>query len=345
METFAGVILPAALIFLLLLLLCGVLYQVAASAIGTRRYPPPGRLVDVGGYRLHLFCSGEGSPTVVLESGIAASSLSWILVQRSVAEFTRVCSYDRAGLGWSEAAFSARTCSQIVAELDLLLRNANVPPPYVLVGHSFGGLVVRLYTYRYPDRVAGLVLVDPLLAREWSKPTAHELRTLRGGVFFSHIGACLARLGVVRLCLDLLAGGAPGIPRIFIKVFGTGAVNVLERIVGEVRKLPAEILPVVKTLWCRPKCFKSMASHLASLPRSSAEMESCDLSGEIPVIVLSSGTHGPDYRMEHERLAHSLWSGAHRVASKSGHWIQLDEPEVVIAAIREVVESARRTLD
>jgi hypothetical protein len=95
---------------------------------------------------------------------------------------------------------------------------------------------------------------------------------LRGGVFFSHIGAWLARLGVVRLCLDLLTKGRPGIPRVFLKLFGPGAAAVVERILGEVRKLPEEILPRVKAMWCNPKCFESMASHLACLPKSSAEL-------------------------------------------------------------------------
>src|SRR5205823_3156829 len=121
---------------------------------------PAGTTVDVGGHRLYLHCAGEGQPTVLLDSGMSSTTESWTEVQPGVAAFTRVCSYDRAGLGRSDPGPAPRTGGQMVAELHALLRNAAIPGPYVLVGHSFGGLNMQLYAGRYPEDVAGMVLVD-----------------------------------------------------------------------------------------------------------------------------------------------------------------------------------------
>ena len=335
-------ILVALVIVVLLFLTAGLVYQAFGSARGMRKYPPPGRLVDVGGYRLHLNCVGEGSPLVVLESGIAASSLSWGLVQPEVAKFTRVCSYDRAGLGWSDPAPSPRTCARIAGELDRLLLNAGLPSPYVLVGHSFGGFVVRHYATLYPGKVAGMVLVDTIHPSEWLNPTTQQKRMLRGGVFFSYLGAWLSRIGIVRFCLELLTAGSPRIPRRVIKLFGRDATGVVERILGEVRKFPPDTLPMVKTLWCLPRCFESMAKHLASLPASAGEIATGDLAGDIPLIVLTSGIHSSNSRMESESLAARFSGSKHILASESGHWIQLDDPKTVVTAIREIVEAVRR---
>ncbi len=145
--------------------LSGVLYQVIATQVDLRSYPPPGQLVDVGGYRLHLYCQGEntdGRPTVIFETGLGGSATSsdWAWVQPQVAKVTRACAYDRAGLGWSDAGPQPRDAQHIAAELHTLLKNSGTPGPYVLVGWSFGGLYVRTYANLYPQEVAGLVLLD-----------------------------------------------------------------------------------------------------------------------------------------------------------------------------------------
>jgi len=134
----------------LLLGLAGITYQAACTARDARRFPPPGRLVNVDGHRLHAYCTGEGSPTVILEAGWSDCWLNWHLVQPEVAKFTRVCSYDRAGMGWSDAGPYPRTSGQIVREMHALLSNAGIPGPYVLVGHSFGGFNVRLFAQEHP---------------------------------------------------------------------------------------------------------------------------------------------------------------------------------------------------
>lgn len=124
----------------IILLLAGATYQFIATKIDERKYPPPGRLVDVGGYRLHLHCMGEGTPTVVLDAGLGGGVPDWSTVQPEVSKFARACSYDRAGVAWSDSGVTPRTSKQVVAELHALLGNAGVRVPYVLVGHSIAGI-------------------------------------------------------------------------------------------------------------------------------------------------------------------------------------------------------------
>lgn len=148
--------------------------NVSLGAAGTREVEfgvnaPPGRLVDVGTHRLHLFCLGSGAVTVVLEAGLGGFSLEWLKIQSDLAAETRVCSYDRAGYGWSEAGPPPRTSARIVDELARLLERAGESPPYLLVGHSFGGYTMQLYTKRHPGHVAGLVLVDASHPRQASR--------------------------------------------------------------------------------------------------------------------------------------------------------------------------------
>ena len=321
------------------LLIFGILYQQTGMRRQLRRFAAPGRLIDVGGHRLHVTCAGRGSPVVVLESGIAASSLSWSVVQPGIAAFTRVCSYDRAGLAWSEPASCPRTFDRIVEELAAMLANIAPRGPYVLVGHSFGSFVVSAYAMRHTEGVAGLVLVDP--ATEWLTKTPHRARLLRGGRALSRVGALLAHIGVVRACLALLTGGVPGAPRHFVRIFGPTAARTLERLVGEVRKLPAEIHPVMQALWCDPKCFHAMADHLNALERDREAIATVVTPREVPLVVISSGDQPSEQLAVHQRLARESDFGRHVVASHSAHWIQFDEPELIVAAVRDLVESAR----
>jgi len=127
------------------LILIGTIYESAAEAADIQAYPPRGQMVDVGGYRLHINCIGAGSPTVIIEAGLGGWSLTWNSVQEEVAKTTRVCTYDRAGMGYSEASPLPRTAEQFAYELHTLLERANVDGPYVLVGHSLGGLTVRIF--------------------------------------------------------------------------------------------------------------------------------------------------------------------------------------------------------
>jgi pimeloyl-ACP methyl ester carboxylesterase len=320
------------------LLAAGVLYQRAGLTRQRREFAPPGELIDVGGYRLHATCRGAGSPIVLFESGIAASSLSWSLVAPAVATFTRTCAYDRAGLGWSEAPSSeAWSFDRIVHDLCTLADHVGPHQRFVLVGHSFGSFVVRAFAMRRPEQVAGLVLVDP--ATEWLTATTQRTRLLRGGRQLSRVGAMLAHLGVVRACLALLTGGAPAAPRNFVKIFGPTAAHTLERLVGEVRKLPPDIQPTVKALWCQPKCFHAMANHMAVLERGDPLISITNVTPrrDIPVIVLSGGNQPAEQLAAHRRIADASDRGRHVVAARSAHWIQFDEPELIVEAVRDIV--------
>jgi pimeloyl-ACP methyl ester carboxylesterase len=325
-----------------LLLAAGVLFQAIGAAVDNRRFPPPGRLVDIGGRRLHFTNAGYGEPTVVLEAGIAASSLSWSRVFPEVARFAQVCSYDRAGLAWSDTGPNPRDAETSVHELRELLQRAGLPPPYVLVGHSFGGCVVRLFAVRYPGEVAGLVFVDALAPEEWLNPSREQRRMLKGGALFSYIGAFLAAVGVVRFCLWLLKSGATWFPRMFVRSMGEGVSSTAGRIVGEVLKLPPEVLPQIAALWCKPKCYRSMAAHLLALPESSKQVATACALGAIPVIVLSANNLNSARLRDHQQLAQLSASGRHLIATNCGHWIHLDQPELVVHAIREIVEMARK---
>jgi len=327
----------------LLLALLGVLYQGVGVAQDKRRVPPPGRLVDIGGgRRLHLNCQGAGGPAVVLEAGIAASSLSWTRVQPRVAAFARTCSYDRAGFAWSDARSGPITATRCATDLHLLLSTAGVPAPYVLVGHSYGAFVLHAYATQHPDKVAGLVLLDPIYPSEWLEMTRDQQWRLSGGVFLSRVGAFLAGAGFVRACLTLLARGSTRVPRRVSRLFGSETARVLDRLVGEVQKLPTEAWPAVQAHWSQAKCFSSMARHLSGLRPSAAEVAARDLPHEIPVVVITAATQPEAYRAEHGRMAARSLGGRHIVTHAAGHWVHLDEPHVVVEAIREVVRSASR---
>ncbi len=203
---------------LLALAVAGAIYQAIATERAERAYPPPGEMVDVGGYSLHINCVGQGSPTVVLDAGSGGFSAQWVRVQREVSGTTRVCAYDRAGMGWSEMGPDPRDAKQISSELYTLLKGANIEGPYVLVGHSFGGLYVRTYAARYPDEVAGVVLVDSSSPKQVShQPVTRDSNEPQKQSFavvprLARLGVSLAaRLGVVRL-LSKLAPASPDLP-------------------------------------------------------------------------------------------------------------------------------------
>jgi pimeloyl-ACP methyl ester carboxylesterase len=145
---------------ILALLVLGFTYQTAASEMDRNAYPVRGQRYNVNGHMMNIYCTGEGSPTVVLEAGGFANSLWWYRVQEQLAQHTRVCSYDRAGQGWSDPADGSRDALTLVGELHSLLQQAGVPAPYVMAGHSFGAILIRIYAQQYPEQVSGLVLVD-----------------------------------------------------------------------------------------------------------------------------------------------------------------------------------------
>jgi pimeloyl-ACP methyl ester carboxylesterase len=294
-------------------------------------------MVDIGGRWLHMNVLGQGSPVVILEAGIAASSLSWALVAKQVAEFTTVVTYDRAGFGWSAPAPHLCTALDSARDLALLLDKAEIRGPFVLVGHSFGGLIVRVFEQEYPGRVAGLVLVDPVSRTEWRDPGEQQRRMLARGVMLSRRGELLARLGVVRLALKLLMSGSRTIPKMLARVSAGRGAGVTERLTGEVRKMPRELWPAVAAHWSESRCFRAMADALENLPVSVTEIDESRSLGNLPIIVLSAASASAQTISEHEHDAGLSTRGEHRLVSGSGHWMQLDAPDAVVEAIRLLV--------
>ena len=298
----------------------GAIYQVLADRRGGVKYPPPGRLVDVGGYRLHLHCSEtqdvQGSPTVVMDAGIGECSLGWSLVQPEIAKFARVCTYDRAGLGWSDPSSAARTSRKIVEELHTLLAQAGIEPPYVLVGHSYGGLNVRLYTSQYPEEVAGLVLVD----------ACHEEYPIR------HLMPLYTKLGLLT---------APfGIPRLFAGFFVSG-----NPIFAGDSKYP----PAYKVVATGTKYLNTVRREWAAVDESWRQALGAKKSlGDRPLVVLLATSDHEMFpfitKLETE-LAGRSTGGKLVMVENSGHHIQHDQPETVIGAVREVVEAVRHRIN
>ncbi len=201
-------------ILLLLLAAAGAIYQSIASARDRANFPPPGRLVDVGGFKLHIYCTGTasaGAPTVILESGLTGIVPIWHHIQTEVSKVTRVCAYDRAGIGWSEPSPEPRDAQHIANELHTLLAKSGTAAPYVLVGHSSGGLYVRAYQRLYPADVSGMVLID-------STPERFHALTVEGRTEYDatlnafRFAPLFARLGLIRLSPLCRAAGLDQFP-------------------------------------------------------------------------------------------------------------------------------------
>src|SRR5215216_171102 len=240
---------------LLGLSLVGYIYEPFGEAADAKAYPLPGQLVDVGGYRLHINCTGSGSPTVVIVAGAGDWSTTWGgYVQPEVAKTTRVCTYDRAGLGWSEAAPLPSDAAQFARELHTLLQNAKVPGPYVMVGHSLGGFVVRVFVHDYASEVSGVVLIDSMNPKQVSQSLSNSLAQQYS------FQAVLARFGIARLLVKLPAL-APSRPA------------------GEEAYYP---------LYIRPQSLQASANEYQGLPASAEEAAAVKTFDSLPLIVLTA---------------------------------------------------------
>jgi pimeloyl-ACP methyl ester carboxylesterase len=274
---------------------------------------PPGRLVDIGTHRLYLYCTGHGSPTVVLDAGLGGSSLEWLAVQQTLAAHTRVCAYDRAGYGWSDAGVGPRTSLQNAVELHTLLQRARIKPPYVLAGHSFGGYDVQLFASLYPESVAGLALVDSSHGRQVERFEA------------APIGVSTApRLGSAILM------SRPMVPE----------------------GLPAELAATVTTLMSSHKALFAATDELQHFRISARQVAQSAPWPDVPVVVLTRGERVWPTD-EKGQLMETLWMRLqselatrnprtlHVVVRHSGHHIHLEQPKVVARAVGILLEERR----
>jgi pimeloyl-ACP methyl ester carboxylesterase len=315
----------------------GMIYQVTGALRDKRRFVGLGTLVDIGhGRRLYVSHMGSVGPSVVFESGIAATSQNWLHLQRKVSTFAQTLSYDRAGLGWSTSSHSERTPSNIVEELRLVLHRAHLPPPYILVGHSFGGLVVRHFAALYPRQVAGVVLLDAMRPEDWPPVNEAQSALVERGLRLTAIAVPIARFGLARLATTSLLCRSGRTSRMFSRAAGAGGEHVLERITCEVGKMPREVWPIIAAHWSTPKFYRGLAAHLRALPATVCQMHNALPIVGMPVRLITAGTADP---LTPESLLLIGPTATQVVAEKSGHWVHLDQPDLVLEAIREMADT------
>ena len=290
--------------------------QAVLSHLSLRDNPPPGSLVELNGRKVHVLCAGEGSPTVILEAGLPASSLTWMSVFSEIAELTRVCAYDRPGYGWSQPTTSPRTAETIVQELRVLLQSTDTQPPYILVGHSFGGLLMQLYATRFPNDFTGMVLVDS------SHPDqAHRTLDLQEIDTISFAMKTLGPIGIVRLLFPVPAG------------------NPESRDVS-VREQERELLMTSRTLRTATREMSGLRESLRQVTESTVDL------GSKPLVVLSEGRRRAEsWQALQEDLSRMSTNSEWQVVDGAGHFVQHDQPDVVVGAVRRVIEKLETTAD
>jgi pimeloyl-ACP methyl ester carboxylesterase len=326
-----------------LVVLAGWLYQRAGTARDRKRHPAPGELIDLNGRSLHILSRGEGSPTVVFESGLMSTVLSWEAVQAEIAKATCAVCYDRAGLGWSDPGPAPRDAAQIVTELHRLLALAQISAPFILVGHSFAGLTTRLFAARYPEEVAGLVLIDPVVPGEWNSANEHNQKRIRTGAKILRRATVLSRFGLIRFVSFLLRAGVKPIAEPLVRLLSRGA----PKGDGSSRSplfwnLPRSERAMAPVFWVQPKFTETIAEQLENFPRSAAQLTAAENLKDVPVTVISAANTPADRKLAHIALAHLSACGTYLTATRSGHWVMTDEPELVVQAIYEMIERVRK---
>lgn len=310
------------------------LFQFSRMQWENHRYPPRGKLADIGGMRLHINCTGSGSPTVVMENGPNDSLVTWQLVQPEVSKFTRVCSYDRAGFGWSDAPNEPRSSLNIADELDRLLTRAAVPGPYVLVAFEYGALNIRMFTSRHREQVVGMVLVDPTHPEMHHRPpfNASTPRSTLVNAYY-HVMLWTVPLGVPRM-LGWCRYTFPNQPREWDR-----------------------FAPEATAQYCRLRAWRTERAQATdedgSMPAKTGPF------GDMPVVVLSHDPQFSEFRFffppadaakakdswtEMQEELKGLSSRSKRIVAKgSYHYVQIYRPELVVATVQEIVNAARGT--
>ncbi len=302
----------------------GIFYQSLGEKKDKKRFPPPGRLYDVGGFRLHAICQGEGTPTVILEAGLSCTHLDWSRVMPEIAPKTQVFAYDRGGYAWSDPCPKPRNGLKMVGELHTLLQKAGVSGSIILVGHSYGGLLVRLYASQYPEDVAGIVLVDgsPEDQRTHFPKTKSWQKRIREDIMWQiyRLRPILARIGFIRL------RNQPN---------------------GYIDALPEEVKPVATALGLGSRAYDWLWTEEPSINATNSEVRSSNLPDYVRTTILVAGKSIPieEYqniwlRLQKEQ-SQKMPNCAYEIVEESGHFIHLEKPERVIEAILQMVDKIR----
>lgn len=315
--------------------ICVAVYQVVETARDKRRYPPPGSRVRVGKHSLHLTSGGEGGPTVVLDAGLGQGALVWGAVQPEVAKFARVVAYDRAGYAWSDPGPVPRSAGVLAEELRELLGNAGLPGPYVLVAHSMSGLTARRFAARYPEEVAGIVLLDTVHESLWSREPL---------LFDRYFGALARRFRLLAPVVRL------GLLRLTVRLGFADAI-----LPGFVMQQPASVRPALLTGYLSGKNFAAAVREAEALRLGAEQVQNVradPAAQDTPLVVLSHGvpsmfsglpaeearTAEQAWQAAQEALAASSTRGRLAVAEGSGHDAHVERPDLVVEAIRRLVE-------
>jgi pimeloyl-ACP methyl ester carboxylesterase len=315
--------------------ICGLIYQ-KLGAWTDRSRARTGRMVRNGTasvYVNELGSTAAETPTVIFESGIGATSQNWLRLQGEVARLTLTVSYDRPGLGWSMPANSAPTPQVLASGLRNLLTAAQIPGPYVVVGHSFGGLVARQFAADYPDDVLGLVLVDPMRPEDWPPLKDTGKASLARSIRLTTAGMLLARIGLPRLFMRSTLMSSGRLASLLCRVGGETAQTLMDRMLCEVGKMPSEARAAVVANWSRPEFYRTLRAYLQSVPAAVMTMHrAAQLT--VPVTVLTPITATP---LTNAQLQNISSNARQVIAPASAHWVHLDEPELVLSAIRDML--------
>jgi pimeloyl-ACP methyl ester carboxylesterase len=302
----------------------GIVYEAVMASSDAARYPAPGQRVDIGGYSLHLYCTGEGSPTVILEAGFGAWSTDWATAQPGLSKVTRTCSYDRAGLGWSDAGPEPRDPEHIAIELHTLLVNAGIEGPYVLAGHSIGGKHIRMFTELYSEEVLGLVFVDA--RHESAEPVGRTPEQNR-----QDREAYESSLNLYRVMRD------SGLARIF-------GVPLSRILVPGIEHVPDDVQYENVILGVRESTLQTQIAESPATTYSDDRLGAARPLGDLPVVVLTAGLalkQTSNWEMVQKNLVVLSNNTRWTIVENSLHNIAFDAPDMVIAAVQDVIQSAQ----